>query len=234
MDDLCSALRGCERAAGRQESSSAKSRARCSGARLRGTCGTRLSLRRMTILVQGLAKDVSDHGAWPPNVGGRRVEPSDWPFCASGLRSLIEGLLMVMGRGPRPPGWAVRYRLVVLTLAATPPARSLAAARGVRPVRRRRRSPHWRRRRERPRAGLHGQAQCAAVKDAVDYGQRPRRWSGTDIKAGWTLRPERRRAGCRGRSPADLRLRLAGGVLVPFLRCRWSHVGAKRRVGMCE
>ena len=44
---------------------------------------------------------------------------------------------MVMGRGLRPPGWAVSYRLaVVLTLAAAPRARSLAAARGFRPARR--------------------------------------------------------------------------------------------------
>jgi hypothetical protein len=37
-----------------------------------------------------------------------------------------------------------------------------------------------------------------------------------------------------GRSAADLRLRFAGGVVVPFLRCRWSHVGAQRRIGMRE
>ena len=35
-------------------------------------------------------------------------------------------------------------------------------------------------------------------------------------------------------SGADLRLRFAGGVVVPFLRCRWSHVGAKLRVGVRE
>jgi hypothetical protein len=41
--------------------------------------------------------------------------------------------------GLHPPGWAVSCRLaVVLTLAAAPRARSLAAARGVRPAHRRR------------------------------------------------------------------------------------------------
>ncbi len=50
------------------------------------------------------------------------------------LGSLIEGLAHGHGAGLHPPGWAVRYRLaVVLTLAAAPRARSLAAARGVRP-----------------------------------------------------------------------------------------------------
>jgi hypothetical protein len=40
---------------------------------------------------------------------------------------------MVMEAGPRIPSWAVSYRLaVVLTLAAAPPARSFAAARGAR------------------------------------------------------------------------------------------------------
>src|SRR5438270_9118120 len=36
------------------------------------------------------------------------------------------------------------------------------------------------------------------------------------------------------RSAAGLRLRFAGGVVVPFLPCRWSRVGTKRRVGMRE
>jgi hypothetical protein len=35
-------------------------------------------------------------------------------------------------------------------------------------------------------------------------------------------------------SGADLRLRFAVGVVAPFLRCRWSHVGAKLRVGVRE
>ena len=55
-------------------------------------------------------------------------EPGTWD-----LRSLIEALLMVMGAGLRTPGWAVSYRLAaVLTLAAAPPARLVAAVRGVR------------------------------------------------------------------------------------------------------
>jgi hypothetical protein len=40
--------------------------------------------------------------------------------------------------------------------------------------------------------------------------------------------------GVSGRSAADLRLRFAGGVLVPYPRCRWPHVGAQRRIGMRE
>src|SRR5215831_2318094 len=36
--------------------------------------------------------------------------------------------------GLRPHGWAVSYRLVMLAPTAAPPARSLAAARGVRPA----------------------------------------------------------------------------------------------------
>ena len=75
---------------------------------------------------------------------------------------------------------------------------------------------------------------CAADQDAVDYAS-ARRWSETDTKTGWSPRA-RAAAAVRvsGRSAADFRLRFAGGVLVPFLRCRWSHVGAKRRVGMSE
>jgi len=46
---------------------------------------------------------------------------------------------MVMEAGPRIPSWAVSYRLaVVLSLAAAPPARSFAAARGARPAHRHR------------------------------------------------------------------------------------------------
>ena len=33
---------------------------------------------------------------------------------------------------------------------------------------------------------------------------------------------------------ADLRLRFAGGVVVPFVRCRWSRVGAQLRIGVRE
>jgi hypothetical protein len=76
-----------------------------------------------------------------PVVFGRLCLTPNWPFCARDLdlKSLIEGLVHGQGGGPRPPGWAVSYRLaVVLTLAAVPRARSLAAARGVRPARRRR------------------------------------------------------------------------------------------------
>ncbi len=73
-----------------------------------------------TILVQGVAKDVVttergrpmlEAGARNPLIGhsmeGPEIPdrgPCSWSW----------------GRGPRPPGWAVRYRLVVLTLAAAP------------------------------------------------------------------------------------------------------------------
>jgi len=70
-------------------------------------------------------------------------------------------LLVVMGRGLHPPGWAISCQLaVVLTMAAAPGW--LAAARGVRPAHRRRWSPRRRRRRERPRTGLCTAPACSA------------------------------------------------------------------------
>jgi hypothetical protein len=70
-----------------------------------------------------------------------------------------------MGAGACARGWTVSYRLAeVLTLAAAPRDRALAAARGVRSVHRRR---------QRPRTGLHGPARCAADQDAADYASAP-------------------------------------------------------------
>src|SRR6266487_254753 len=62
----------------------------------------------------------------------------NWPFCARDLGSGIGRLAPSRGREAfAHPGCAAGYRLaVVLTLAAAPRARSLAAARGVRPA-------HW-------------------------------------------------------------------------------------------
>src|SRR5690348_12768456 len=40
--------------------------------------------------------------------------------------------------------------------------------------------------------------------------------------------------GVSGRSGADFRLRFTGGVVVPFLWCRWSRVGAQLRIGVRE
>src|SRR6266487_3647675 len=74
---------------------------------------------------------------------------------------------------------------------------------------------------ERPRTGVHGQAQCAADQDAVSYGQRP--GDGQELiprRAGHSGLSGGRRS-VSGRSAADVRLRFAGGVLVPFLPCRW-------------
>jgi hypothetical protein len=95
------------------------------------------------------------------------------------------------GPAPARPGGC--YRLaVVLTLTAAPSARSLAAARGVRPARRRR---------ERHRTGLHGQAQCAADQDAVETAG-AQAMVRTDTKPGWSLRPWAAvAAGCLGVQP---------------------------------
>ena len=43
-------------------------------------------------------------------------------------------------------------------------------------------------------------------------------------------------AGVFGHSAAYLRLRFARDVVVPYLPCRWSHIGAKRRIteGSCK
>jgi hypothetical protein len=66
------------------------------------------------------------------------VKPSAPPKTARPVRAgaktgAIEVLLMVMGAGLRAPGRAVSYGWrVVLTLAAAPPARLVAAVRGVR------------------------------------------------------------------------------------------------------
>jgi len=66
--------------------------------------------------------------------------------------------------------------------------------------------------RERPIPACTARPSAPADQDAVDYGPRP---------------------GDR-RSAADLRLRLAEGVVVPFLPCRCSHVGAQCRIGVRE
>jgi hypothetical protein len=120
--------------------------------------------------------------AWPPTPQPEfailRQGSGTWD-----LGSLIEGLARGHGAGPAPARPGRCYRLaVVLTLAAAPSARSLAAARGVRPARRRR---------ELHRTGLHGQAQCAADQDAVETAG-ARAMVRTDTKPCWSLRPGRR------------------------------------------
>jgi hypothetical protein len=118
---------------------------------------------------------------------------------------------MVMGRGLHPPGWAVGYRLaVVLTLAAAARQVTRCRARCLASTPTPVITPAGADARERPILACTARPSAPADQDAVRYGQR---------------------SGDR-RSAADLRLRFAGGVLIPFLRCRWSHVGAKRRIRM--
>jgi len=138
---------------------------------------------------------------------------------------------MVMGAGLRPPGWAGSYRpAVVLTLAAAPGGSLPGEVFGQRtgagdhPA-----APTPRA----PRTGPHGRAQRAADQD-VERASAPamirKLIPGRLDTPAWAAVA----AGLSGRSTANLRLRFAGGVAVPFLRCRCSHVGAKRRIGMHE
>jgi len=89
-------------------------------------------------------------------------------------------LLTVMGAGACARGWTVSYRLAeVLTLAAAPRDRALAAARGVRPVHRRR---------QRPVPACTAPPGAPPIRTLLTT-LAPRRWSGTGTRTRWTLWP---------------------------------------------
>ena len=165
-----------------------------------------------------------------PGCAGCRCRTPNWAFCARHLRPGIQdrgALLMVMedgacahrgrrllsagggsGAGYRAAGRVARCRTKCPASAPAPvitPTAVTARAHPYLPAR---------------------PGQCAAVQDAVDDGQRHGDGREPAIKSGWTLRPGRWGTPGSVRSAADLWLRFAGGVVVPFFRRRCSRGGA--------